>query len=39
MRAIKVLMVSVTVAASVVAGVAGVSGSASAAKPSTVWCC
>jgi hypothetical protein len=40
MRAIKILTVTLTIAASTVVGVAGVSSaSAPTRHPSTVWCC
>jgi hypothetical protein len=40
MRAIKILTVTVTIAASLVVGVAGSSTSATAGRqPKTVWCC
>lgn len=40
MRAIKILTVSVTIAASLVVGVAGTSSAAAPTRqPTTVWCC
>jgi hypothetical protein len=40
MRAIKILTVSLTIAASLVVGVAGSSSAATPPRhPSTVWCC
>jgi hypothetical protein len=40
MRALKILTVTVTIAASLLVGVVGSSSSASAGRqPKTVWCC